>query len=382
MELFNASNRKRKVISSDVIFSAAGQLTTYPGPGENCAGYPQFLPTSAMLAAAQILLAMAAAAAAASDSCNFTLDSLEFDLCPLYMFSGKSTSISFDEETPPTLNTNRYDFGAPLKRDTQLPAEAQCPEGTWICLTVENTRPNHESEPMRIIKVIPVAREQGLNPKAKMLNKVQPDDLHEPLQVILHGGLYRHQSQMASFEFHCDHNLDEPTQPKLSWQWNGTHTFTWRTKHACARALPPGTPGPRPKEPDPDPPAKPPDNPDSDIDDREPTTHPWAVWTFFVVLFWISIAVVGLRFLYPFLSRWGRALPSRLSRARNPMARTTGFRPSAVSLVQWAREEAPEEYDTDDVFMHGFSDGEETPLTPNSKASFAVSQYGSAGYSK
>ncbi|KAF7355517.1 Autophagy-related protein 27 [Mycena sanguinolenta] len=334
-----------------------------------------------MLAATQILLA--AAAAAKNYSCSFTLDSLEFDLCPLYMFSGESTSISFAEETPPTLTTQRYDLGAPLKPDTTLPAKLQCPEGTWICLTVENTRPDHDSEPMRILQVVPVARAQGLNPKAKMLSKVQADDLHEPLQITLHGGLYNDRSQMASFEFHCDHSSDEPTLPKLSWQWNGTHAFKWITKHACPRALPPGAPpGPKPEEPDPDPPAEPPDNPDSDVDDREPTTHPSLTWTFFISLFWISIIIIGLRFLYPLLLRWGQALRSRLPRARNPMARTTGFRPSPVSLVQWAREEAPAKYDTDDVFMHGFSDGEETPLTPNSRASFVVSQYGSAGYSQ
>ncbi|KAF7352603.1 Autophagy-related protein 27 [Mycena venus] len=207
------------------------------------------------LLAAQLLLV----AAAANDyPCNFTLDSLEFNLCPL--FSGKPISISLDEETPPTRTVHRYAFGlgAPLKFDTTLPKELQCPEGTWICLSIVNIRPGHDSEPPRILQVIPVAGNQGLNPMAKMLAKVKADDVHEPLQVTLHGGHYKHRSQKASFEFHCDHSLDEPTLPKFTWQFNGTHNFLWRTKHACPRALPPGAPGPRPEEPDADPPATPP----------------------------------------------------------------------------------------------------------------------------
>ncbi|KAJ7904760.1 autophagy-related protein 27-domain-containing protein [Mycena olivaceomarginata] len=189
---------------------------------------------SAMLAA-QLLFA---AAAPNDRACNFILDSLAFDLCPL--FSGQSTSVAFGEETPPTFTTHRYavNFGAPLKVDTTLPRELQCPEGTWICLIVENIRPAHPSEPMRILQVVPVAGTHGLNPKAKMLAKVEADDLHGPLQLTLHGGLYNHQTQKASIQFHCDHGMDEPTLPTFSWQWNGTHTFSWRTKHACPRAPP------------------------------------------------------------------------------------------------------------------------------------------------
>jgi len=324
-------------------------------------------------------LSLAAVAAAAANACNFTLDSLEFDLCPL--FSGKSASLLFIKETPPTFTTHRYalGLGAPLKFDTTLPAELQCPEGTWICLTVENTRPGHDSEPARILQVVPVAGNQGLNPKAKMLAKVDPGDLHEPLQVTLHGGLYTHQSQKASFEFHCDHGVKEPTLPKFSWQWNGTHTFSWRTKHACPRALPPGAPGPRPKDPDTDPPSTPPPDPDADVDDREPVTRLASMSTL-VILFWISFSVLGLRIFYPFLSRWGRYVALRLrSSIATRNSRSREFRPSAVSLVQWAAEEEPQEYGVDDGFMHSLSDGEETPLTPNSRATFAVSQYGSAG---
>ncbi|KAJ7232199.1 hypothetical protein B0H12DRAFT_1145625 [Mycena haematopus] len=294
-------------------------------------------PLVAMLAAQLVLLATAAA----NHTCDFTLDSLEFNLCPLFL--GKSTSFS----------------------------------RTWLCLTVENTVPGGGSESKRILRVVPVAGNQGLNPRVKLLEKAQEDDLHQPLQLTLHGGLYNKQPQRASFQFHCDYSLDEPTLPKFFWLGNGTHTFTWRTKHACPKALPPGAPGPKPAEPDTDPPVNPPDDPDTDADVTHPTVK--SVSTL-LVLFWISLSVIGLRYLYPSLSRWGRVLRSRFSIVtRNPMARSKGFRPSAISLVQRAAEEAPEEYGVDDGFMQSFSDGEETPLTANSRASFAASQYGSAG---
>jgi hypothetical protein len=92
--------------------------------------------------------------------------------------------------------------------------------------------------------------------------------------------------------------------------------------------------------------------------------------------------ILGLRFFYLFRSRWGRyiALRLRYSLARNPVARSKGFRPSALSLAKWAAEEDPEEYDVDDDFMRSASDGEETPLTPNYRATFAASRYGSAGH--
>ncbi|KAJ7648502.1 autophagy-related protein 27-domain-containing protein [Mycena rosella] len=268
--------------------------------------------------------------------CSFTLDSLEFDLCPL--FKGTSTIVEFDKDTPPTRTTHRYNIGlgAPLKKDGTLGAELQCPEGTWICLTFENRRPSHPSEPMRIIQVIPVAGDLGLNPTAKMLAKADAADLHAPLQITLHGGLYNGQSQKASFQLHCDHDADEETAPSFAWQWNGTHTFSWRTKRACPRALPPGAPGPRPEEPDVDPPTVPsPPDPDADVEGRERTTRPPSL-SIYIVLFWVFARRLSLRF-------------SVTSRS------VKGFRPPASIR------------------------GEETPLTPNSRATFMIGRYGSAG---
>ncbi|KAJ7044571.1 autophagy-related protein 27-domain-containing protein [Mycena alexandri] len=302
---------------------------------------------------------------AISTGCNFTLANLEFDLCPLLL--SNNLTISFREDTPPTLTSYRYAFGldAPLKRDFQLPPDEQCPEGTRICLIVTNTRPKHPSEPSRIFQVVPIAGDAGLNPKAKLLPKVHADDLHEPLQVTFHGGLYNHQSQKASFQFHCDHDVNEPTFPEFSWQFNGTHSFTWRSKHACPRALPPGAPAPAPDEPDIDPPAIPPDDPDAGVGDHEPSTGP-AHLSMPLKIFGVTLFIFALRLLF----RWSRRL---LSRARSSSS-SKGFRPSPLNLVQWAREERLEEYDIDE----GLRAGEETPLTPNSRATFTASQYGGA----
>ncbi|KAJ6628880.1 autophagy-related protein 27-domain-containing protein [Mycena sp. CBHHK59/15] len=314
------------------------------------------------------------AGVAADHVCNFALNSLEFDLCPV--FAGPSTSVSFAEDTPPTHTAQVYaiGLGAPLDRDVTLPAELQCPEGTWICLTVVNTRPSHPSEPSRILQVVPVANELGLNPKAKLLAKVDADDTHDPLQITLHGGSYNHQSQKASFQFHCDHEAAEPTLPAFKWQWNGTHTFSWRTKHACPRALPPGAPGRRPDdEPDADPPATPP--PDPDADDRESAVSRPAAFSTLFIVFWLSASIFALRFFYPSLLRLGRRISMRGSMATR---RSKGFRPSSATLVRWAEEEsALEEYDIDPTSSN--SDSEGTPLTPNPRATFMIGQYGSAG---
>ncbi|KAJ6539577.1 hypothetical protein B0H19DRAFT_1315768 [Mycena capillaripes] len=130
------------------------------------------------LSAAILVLQLLKSAAASDEPCNFSLDGLEFDLCPL--FSGTSTAVSFEEDTPPTHTTHRYalGLGAPLKFDHTLPLELQCPEGTWICLTIISTRLSQPSVPPQILQVVPVAGNQGLKPKAKMLAKADPKDLH------------------------------------------------------------------------------------------------------------------------------------------------------------------------------------------------------------
>ncbi|KAJ7068508.1 autophagy-related protein 27-domain-containing protein [Mycena amicta] len=299
--------------------------------------------------------------------CSFTLDGLEFNLCPLLANPGTELQVTFSEPTPPTETTYRYTLGlgAPIKRDGKLPAELQCNEGTYMCLVVINTRPNHPSEPERYLQVVPIATAVGLNPKAKLLEKILAEDVHEPLQITLHGGVYNNLAQKASFQFHCDHTVEEPSSPQFSWQFNGTHTFSWRSPHACPRQLPPGAPsGPIGEQPDPDPPSTPPPDPDADSD--EPVSRS-SSWSLMYMLFWASVLLLLLHFVLRALSRSG-GLSSLFARKRRRPRK--GFRPPSSSLVKWAEEEEQlDDYDAD----------ASTPLTPTFKTAFASSQYGSAG---
>lgn len=118
--------------------------------------------------------------------------------------------------------------------------------------------------------------------------------------------------------------------PALRTQWNGTHTFSWPTKHACPQALPPDAPGPQP--------------PDADVEARQPVTRSVSLSMFFM-LFWAMAFMFALQFFYPSLSCCSRRLPPRFPRAG---PRSKSFRPSVSNLVQWAAaEDLLEEYDID-----------------------------------
>lgn len=59
--------------------------------------------------------------------CNFAINDLEFDLCPLLKASAGTFDVSIDEEMPPTRTQRKYafGFGGSLKWDGTLPAELQ-----------------------------------------------------------------------------------------------------------------------------------------------------------------------------------------------------------------------------------------------------------------
>ncbi|EEB94956.1 hypothetical protein MPER_06152, partial [Moniliophthora perniciosa FA553] len=105
--------------------------------------------------------------------CSFTMQNMKYDICRLLQSNVRHRKLLIPEETPPTLTTNKYEIGlaGPLKRDGTLPQDLQCPDGTWICLTVSNTRPKHPSELERILQVVPIAGGdlETLQPKFKSL---------------------------------------------------------------------------------------------------------------------------------------------------------------------------------------------------------------------
>ncbi|KAL1741355.1 hypothetical protein HDZ31DRAFT_67012 [Schizophyllum fasciatum] len=178
--------------------------------------------------------------------CSFTLDSAgqasHYDLCPL-LRGADTLRITSHEDTPPTRTEFTYTLGLgeAIKRDKTLPAELQCGEGTWVCLQVINSRPSHPSEPPRVLQVVPVAGEPGLRPTAKLVNRKVKEAEGEVavLRVVLHGGRYTERSQKAVLDFIC---AEETTPPALSWTFNGTHAFEWRSQHACGKAAAPNNP--------------------------------------------------------------------------------------------------------------------------------------------
>ncbi|KAF5383261.1 hypothetical protein D9615_004829 [Tricholomella constricta] len=295
--------------------------------------------------------------------CTFAIKQLEFDLCPLFQAHSAAFDITIDEETPPTHTKHVYavSFGGPLKRDGTLPAELQCPEGTRICLTVVNTRPNHPSEPPRILQVIPVVG-ADLSPKAVLGKKVNAEDHHAPLQVTLHGGSYIHQSQKATFLFHCDHDAEEPMKPSFTWKFNGTHAFSWKTKHACHKPL--ATPQPDP-EPDQGPPQGPPKDPESDPsnDIDESPSRSISIFTFL----WIAIVTLFVArliyFLYPRRNKY-RRLPSALSIAVTEPVRSLFSTGKNHNDNDISRMYHAAYFELDD------DEGEEVPLTPSPSGTF------------
>ncbi|KAK7034674.1 hypothetical protein VNI00_012316 [Paramarasmius palmivorus] len=209
--------------------------------------------------------------------CSFTIQNLKYDICPLLQSNIRHRKLSIPEETPPTLTTNTYEINlqGALKRDGTLPQDLQCPEGTWICLTVTNTRPKHPSEPIRILQVVPVAggtSDEELRPKYKLVKSRESPE--STLQLTLHGGTYNGKRQKAAFIFSCDRSKERAetvggmiTSPKFSWSFNGTHAFDWKSSYACPEVLQDDDNGnesqPEKGEEDND---SPPPDPDSDSD--------------------------------------------------------------------------------------------------------------------
>ncbi len=148
---------------------------------------------------------------------------LFYDLCPLFL-QHRAFKHEVDEETPPTYTKYVYDIalGGGVKKDGTLPAYLQvrdnfimspsfilmptleCPPNSFICLTVTNTRPNHPSEPPRILQVVTVASEK-FRPKFRLTNTTTGSDLvGTHLQLTVHGLQYQGQNQKAVFHMFCD----------------------------------------------------------------------------------------------------------------------------------------------------------------------------------
>jgi autophagy-related protein 27 len=182
-----------------------------------------------LLIATLLLSSFSLTSAQPTSQCTITLPNrFTYDLCPLL---SSPLEVVIEESTPPTLTKSVYTISLlkPLDRDNTLPADLQCDEGTMVCLKVVNTRPDHPLEPPRTLRVVPVAMQEGLRPKAKHASLVGGADVEHgafpldflllsarvltiaeaPLQVTFHGGSYISKSQKATFIFHCDKDAAE-----------------------------------------------------------------------------------------------------------------------------------------------------------------------------
>ncbi|KAG8776279.1 hypothetical protein FRC12_001009 [Ceratobasidium sp. 428] len=188
--------------------------------------------------------------------------SLEYNLCPLLEHG--QYRVSREVETPPSITKIHYDISLQqnIAWDGTLPARDQCEVGTNICMTVISERPDHRLEPPRTIYVVPVAGSfQGrqLNATSKIAPHTDASG-RAPLEMTFHGGSYMGIAQEATFSFHCDPTIKEPSEPTLTSHGDpledqGKHALSWISRHACPVGGYPETRQDNPPQTSPTPPA-------------------------------------------------------------------------------------------------------------------------------
>ncbi|KAI0646259.1 hypothetical protein C8Q79DRAFT_961778 [Trametes meyenii] len=346
--------------------------------------------------------------------CKFTVGGQFFDLCPILEGNdGSGWTIENERRTPPTMTKTSYkiQLTGPLGKEEKVPQYEQCPPGTWICQIVSNRRPRFPDEDPRVLQTVPVAGAMnlpnitryhpGVNITAQLAPSRQEDAKHDVLHVRLHGGFYVYGPQKADIQFLCDHGADEPTSPTFGWTWNGTHTFNWRTKHACgkqltgsatatatatATAAPRPTPTSQPEddsEPVEDAPptdSEPQDPNEKDLADGQPLSGR-ASRSALVLLLSSFAAVLALAYVAWFPPARVRHALSRFAKTHPRLAR---FRVGERVLMRWAYEELEMQdgygygEGEEDVMVNfaAEADPEGIPLKPSPRLSGHVS-YGS-----
>ncbi|KAI0075596.1 hypothetical protein K474DRAFT_1599538 [Panus rudis PR-1116 ss-1] len=301
--------------------------------------------------------------------CQFTVDDQHFDLCPILGGdnAGKVITITQDRLTPPTTTKTEYkiSLNGPLKRDGTLPSQYQCPEGTWICMTMYNRRLHHESEPPLVLQTVPIAGSMsleenndivvsgtykpGLNIRAALTDSRQ-NPKHKVLKVRLHGGYYVDRPQAADLLFYCDHNT-ESSGPSPFYNWNGTHAFIWKTKHACSLKTPPPENDSPPSNEDGGEETQPP--PNQADDEKELIEIPnnagfrRTAWPIFLPSAALVLVAVYLIYWPP------RRLRQAVSSYLKSHPRLLRFRVGENVLVRWAQEDLELEDGEEDVMVNG-----------------------------
>jgi len=257
-------------------------------------------------------------------------------------------------------------------------------------MTAVNRRPDHRSEAPRILQIVPVvansssdvalsaASTEGFGIYAQLGSRIG-NTTPAPLLIHLHGGQYVNKPQRALFAFHCDPLAEEPSEPVFSWSTNGTHAFTWKTKHACAHmhATPPE---PSSDEPSPDADTPPPDE-GKDLVTTPPLSDRTSKRSITTILLCTAAGVffLGYLTLHP---------PQPIRRRIAPYLRTfrrSRFR-SAISeykVLHWAQEDLALMDEEEDEMVNAHEEGdlgaldEQIPLKPSPKHGL-LANYGTA----
>ncbi|KAH9950718.1 autophagy-related protein 27-domain-containing protein [Amylocystis lapponica] len=370
--------------------------------------------SAAMLIAMLALVASVAAAsvhlsAADSDSlarqCHITLKDQRFDLCPLLKANEGHWTVEDERLTPPTTTKTTYylSLHGPLKKDKDAPEYDQCPDGTWICLQVTNRNLHSESEKWRVLQAVPVAGELSVGkgdkeasseaaeayvPGLKVTAALSPtleDSKHDILHVHLHGGYYVKRQQKAVLAFICDHNATELSSPTYSWNWNGTHTLSWRSKHACPQKAIVGT---STAADTPTPSKKPDAEPDREMPPKEhtgdehklidPNLDSDRARRSMMTIATSASAIVLLIYLIYFPPRRMRRLVTAYVKAHPRLLRA---RVAERVLVRWAYEDLEFERGEEDTMVNADEEftasDEQIPLKPSPRHSVLI-DYGTA----
>ncbi|KAI0777632.1 hypothetical protein BD413DRAFT_467353 [Trametes elegans] len=305
-----------------------------------------------------------------TEQCKFTLEGQAFDLCPILDGNDGGWTLETERRTPPTITKTSYSINlrGPLEKDENAAQHEQCPPGTWICQIVSNRRPFHNDEEPRVLQTVPVAGAMNLpnitryHPGVNITAQLAPprqDAHHDVLHIRLHGGFYVYGPQKADLQFICDHDVDEPTKPSVGWNWNGTHTFFWRTKHACGKQLSPGRatmtathiPAPTEAPADEDIPPADGELPGDHLADGHPLDRSLSHARLALVLSSFT-AMLVLAYLAWFPPARVRQAVSRFVKAHPRLAR---FRVGERVLMRWAYEDLEMEHGDG----YGYAEGEE-----------------------
>ncbi|PPQ78277.1 hypothetical protein CVT25_011736 [Psilocybe cyanescens] len=313
-----------------------------------------------------------------NDQCTFNVypessnTVLQYNVCPLLIGSNgvKSIQVIKDEDTPPTHTRHIYDIAMMgtngLEWDGTLPSSLQadvaltrisiralihqCPTGTWICLTVINSRPDHPSEPLRVLQVMPISTVEKSNPKASYVS----ENLENHLQVAFHGGRYMGKKNKALFHFTCD---QKNSSPNLLWSFNGTHSFSWASKHGCPISSPITTIRATPTSPS-QPDSEPSDKPPQQSEDSDATEDIFTNITLGIV----PIASLAIIFSVIF---WALCM-RRISRVASAMTGTSRVwilrRPP--NLHRWSKSRTLIQQEEVSVLLEDFTVDSREPLSP------------------